>query len=181
MPKSVKKIILGVTGSIAAYKAGDIIRRFQDKNCDVTVVMTPEAGEFITPLTLASLSGKPIYSKMFDDTQRAWQMPHIQLAKEADGIVIAPATGNVIAKLAHGMADDLLTCVVLCARIPILIAPAMNDEMYQNKAVQDNCKKLKFLGFHLIEPTQGKLACGVFGVGHLADIETIVSKTLSVI
>ena len=160
MPKTLKKIILGVTASIAAYKACDLIRRFQDKGCDVTVVMTPEAGEFITPLTLASLSGKPVYSQMFDPAQRAWEMPHIQLAKEADAIVIAPATANIVAKLAHGMADDLLTCLVLCARSPIFIAPAMNDEMYQNQIVQENCKKLKSLGFNFVEPTKGKLACG---------------------
>ena len=178
MPKSLKKIILGVTASIAAYKACDLIRRFQDQGCDVTVVMTPEAEEFITSLTLASLSGKPVYTKMFDEAHRAWQMPHIQLARGADAIVIAPATANILAKLAHGMADDVLTCLVLCARVPIFIVPAMNDEMYQNKVVQENCKKLKSLGFHFVEPTKGKLACGVIGVGHLADIETIVSETL---
>ena len=181
MPKALKKIILGVTGSIAAYKSGDLIRRFQDQACDVTVVMTAEAAEFITPLTLASLSGKSVYTKMLDQSGESWQMPHIQLAKNSDGIVIAPATANTIAKLAHGMADDLLTCLVLCAKTPIVIAPAMNDEMYQNKIVQDNCKKLKSLGFHFVEPAKGKLACGVFGVGHLADVETIVSKTLAVV
>lgn len=181
MPKTSKKILLGVTGSIAAYKACDIIRRFQDKNCDVTVVMTTEAEQFITPLTLSSLAGKPVYSKMFDQAELPWKMPHIELAKEADGIVIAPATANIIAKLAYGLADDLLTCLVLCAKSPIFIVPAMNDEMYQNAIVEENCKKLKTRGFNFIEPTKGKLACGVVGVGHLADADVIVQKTLDVI
>ena len=173
MSKKVKKVILGVTGSIAAYKAGDIIRRLQDHGCDVTVVMTKEAKEFITPLTLASLSGKPVFNRMFDD-QQAWSMPHIRLAQETDIFLIAPATANTIAKLAHGLADDLLMCIAVTTRAPIIIAPAMNAEMYQNKIVADNCKKLIGMGIKFVEPIKGKLACGVVGTGHLADVDDIV-------
>lgn len=174
MVKKIKKVVLGVTGSIAAYKAGDIIRRLMDSGCDVTVIMTKEAEEFITPLTLSSLCGKQVYSSMFDRSQSAWAMPHIQLAKETDVLLIAPATANVIAKLAHGLADDLLTCTAITTRAPIIIAPAMNTEMLENKIVQENCKKLKNCGFRFIEPTLGKLACGVTGLGHLAEVDEIV-------
>ena len=174
MAKKIKKIILGVTGSIAAYKAGDIIRRLKDSGCDVTVVMTKEAEEFITSLTLAGLSGKRVYTRMFDEGQDAWSMPHIQLAAEADVVLIAPATANMIAKLAHGLADDLLTCIAITTKAPIIIAPAMNTEMFENKIVQENCKKLRSHGFKFIEPTLGKLACGVTGLGHLAEVDEIV-------
>jgi len=174
MSKKTKKVILGVTGSIAAYKAGDIIRRLQDQGCDVTVVMTKEAEEFITSLTLAGLSGKPVFNRMFDESQHAWSMPHISLAQEADVLLIAPATANTITKLAHGLADDLLMCIAITTRAPIVIAPAMNVEMYQNKIVADNCKKLIGLGVKFVEPMRGKLACGVVGLGHLAEVDDIV-------
>ncbi len=170
--KRPKKVILGVCGSIAAYKAGDIIRRLQDNNCVVTVIMTKEAREFITPLTLASLSGRDVYSDMFNDA--AWRMAHIELSRDADVVLIAPATANMIGKLAHGLADDMLTAFVLTTKAPVLIAPAMNDDMYANSIVTENCLKLKKHGMTFIEPTKGKLACGVVGVGHLADVEDIV-------
>jgi phosphopantothenoylcysteine decarboxylase/phosphopantothenate--cysteine ligase len=180
MAKPAKKVLLGVTGSIAAYKAGDIIRRLQDRGCDVTVVMTKEAEQFITPLTLAGLSGKPVFNKMFDEGQKAWSMPHISLATEAEVLLIAPATANIIAKLAHGLADDLLMCIAITTRAPMIIAPAMNVEMYQNKIVADNCKKLISLGAKFVEPTKGKLACGIVGTGHLADVDDIVDAVLKV-
>lgn len=169
------KIVLGVTGSIAAYKAADIIRRLQDKGHDVTVVMTKEATRFIPPLTLATLSGKKVLGEMFDDDGSAWQMNHIQLA-EADLLLIAPATANIIGKMAAGIADDLLTCLVLATKSKVLIAPAMNVEMFHNKIVQQNIKRLKEVGVEFIDPVEGKLACGVFGEGHLADIEVIVAQ-----
>jgi phosphopantothenoylcysteine synthetase/decarboxylase len=169
-----KKIVLGVTGSIAAYKAGDLIRRLREVGFDVTVVMTEEAEKFISSLTLACLSGKKVYTRMFDDSQDAWSMPHIQLGIEIDALVIAPATANIIAKLAHGLADDILTCLAITTKAPVLIAPAMNTEMFNNKIVFDNCNKLKNYGFKFIEPTHGKLACGVSGMGHLAEIEDII-------
>ena len=176
MPGKTKAIVLGVCGSIAAYKAGDIVRRLQEQGCDVTVVMTREAQRFITPLTLSSLSGKDVYTDMFEGD--AWRMAHIELARSADAVLIAPATANIIAKASHGMADDLLSTFILTTRAPLLIAPAMNDEMYANPQVQENCAKLKKAGVKFIEPIKGKLACGVVGVGHLADVEDIVKAVL---
>lgn len=176
MTSKPKKVILGVCGSIAAYKAGDIIRRLQEKNCNVTVVMTPEAKQFIAPVTLAGLAASKVYSEMFDE--EGWKMPHIELARQADVVLIAPATANVIAKIAHGLADDLLSTLILTTRAPLLIAPAMNDEMYANAMVQENCAKLKKHGVKFIEPVKGKLACGVVGVGHLADVEEIVKAVV---
>ncbi len=170
-----KRIILGVTGSIAAYKSGDLIRRFQDQKCDVSVVMTKEAERFITPLTLASLSGRDVSTDMFE--KDGWKMSHLELAK-ADALVIAPATANIIAKLASGMADDLLTTLVISMKSPVFIAPAMNEDMYNNTIVQDNCAKLKKHGIKFIEPIKGKLACGITGVGHLAEVEDIVKAVL---
>ena len=173
-----KKVILGVTGSIAAYKSADIARELMEKGFKVSVVMTKGAEHFITALTLSSLIGENVYTGMFDDNINAWQMPHIQLAKEADLLLIAPATANIIAKLAHGLADDLLTCIALGTKAPILVAPAMNTEMYKNKIVQQNCDFLKKQGFEFVDPTKGKLACGVMGEGHLADEATIIKAVL---
>ena len=175
--RKLKQVILGVCGSIAAYKAGDIIRRLRDNHCEVTVIMTKGATQFITPLTLSSLSGKNVYSDMFD--KHSWPMAHIELAKSADIILIAPATANVIGKLANGIADDLLTSFVLACRAPIFIAPAMNDGMYANGIVRENCAKLKKHGFKFIEPVKGKLACGTVGVGHLAEAQQIVKAVLA--
>lgn len=166
-----KEILLGVTGSIAAYKAGDLIRRLQDEGCGVTVIMTKGAEEFITPLTLSSLSGRNVYRDIFDGN--SW-MTHIELAKKANLFLVAPATANMIGKLANGLADDLLSSIALATEAKLLIAPAMNDVMYKNKIVQDNIAKLKKHGAEFIEPVYGKLACGTTGEGHLADIETIV-------
>ena len=172
----VKQVILGVCGSIAAYKAGDIIRRLADNHCEITVIMTQGATQFITPLTLSSLSGKNVYSDMFD--RDSWRMAHIELARVADIVLIAPATANVIGKLANGIADDLLTTFVMTSAAPVFIAPAMNDQMYANQIVQDNCAKLKKHGVTFIEPVKGKLACGTFGVGHLAEVEDIVKAVI---
>ena len=174
-----KHIILGVTGSIAAYKSAEIIRRLQEQNFNISVVMTKEAEQFISALTISSLCGKAVYRNMFAIEEDAWRMNHIQLAKEADLFLIAPATANIIGKLAGGIADELLTCVALTTKAPIFIAPAMNDEMYRNKIVQDNCRKLKEFGFRFIDPVKGSLACGVFGEGHLADVEDIVKTVKS--
>lgn len=173
--KTQQRVVLGVTGSIAAYKAADIIRRLREKGFKVSVVMTKEAEHFITPLTLSSLAGEKVYGEMFEGGGREeWAMPHIDLARQADVLLIAPATANVIAKLAHGMADSLLTCVALATRAKILVAPAMNTEMYRHKIVQENCARLKKAGVQFIDPVQGKLACGLVGEGHIADVETIV-------
>jgi phosphopantothenoylcysteine decarboxylase/phosphopantothenate--cysteine ligase len=176
-----KRVILGVTGSIAAYKSAEIIRKLIEKGLRVSVIMTKEAEHFITPLTLASLSGEKVYRGMFNKKEDSPSIAHIELAQEADGFLIAPATANIIGKLANGIADDLLTCIALATKAPILIAPAMNTQMYQNKIVQDNCRKLKKYGMQFIDPIKGKLACGSTGKGHLADEETIVKTVLRTI
>ena len=176
-----KRVILGVTGSIAAYKSAEIIRGLIEKGLKVSVIMTKEAEHFITPLTLASLSGEKVYRKMFSKKDDAEGISHIALAQEADVFLIAPATANIIGKLANGIADDLLTCIALATKAPILIAPAMNTNMYQNKIVQENCRKLKKYGMQFIDPVRGKLACGTTGKGHIADEATIVKSVLRTI
>lgn len=169
------QIILGVCGSIAAYKSADIIRRLIDKNYDVSIVMTKDAEKFISSLTLGALAGKKVFKDLFDEQDNGTQMGHIQLAQKATAVVIAPATANIIGKLAHGLADDLLTCLCLVTRAPIILAPAMNDLMYSHPQVQANCRILKERGVHFIEPMEGKLACGSFGVGHLAEVDDIIA------
>ncbi len=171
-----KRVILGVTGSIAAYKAADIIRQLQEKHFQVSVVMTEEANHFITPLTLATLSNDCVYTEMFDEKRTSVKVPHIDLAKQANILLIAPATANIIAKIACGIADDLLTCLAIAIKAPILIAPAMNDAMYENKIVQENCTRLKKFGCQFIDPAKGTLACGTIGKGRLAEIDKIVKE-----
>lgn len=170
-----KKIVLGVTGSIAAYKSADIIRRLSEKGFRVSVVMTREAEQFITATTLSALAGEKVYREMFENNDDSWQMPHIRLGEEADILLVAPATAAMIGKFAHGIADNLLTCIALATKAKILMAPAMNTEMYQNKIVQENCAKLKAAGVQFISPVKGKLACGVTGEGHIAEVDTIVA------
>lgn len=172
-----KHIVLGVTGSIAAYKACDILRLFVKEGHDVSVVLTKEAEKFVTALTFTSLAGKNVYQDyafVADDGK----MPHIELARSADLVLIAPATANIIGKLANGLADDLLSCLLLATRAPILIAPAMNTEMYTHPSVEANCQKLKKLGIKFIDPIEGKLACGTTGQGHLAEVDDIVNNIL---
>jgi len=169
-----KKVLLGVTGSIAAYKSADIIRRLQDSKHDVIVVMTKGAEKFITPLTLASLSGNKVYRKMFDDKEEAWDSSHISLSALAKVFLIAPASANTISKMAHGIADNLLLCTALATKAKILVAPAMNENMYTNKIMQQNIAKLKKAGVIFISPIKGRLACGKVGQGHLADVDEIV-------
>lgn len=176
-----KRVVLGVSGSIAAYKAADLIRRLQDVGFDVSVVMTKSAEKFITPLTLASLAGEKVYQGMFDDWNADRTMPHIDLAEAADVLLVAPATANIIGKIANGIADDLLTCLAMTTKAPICIAPAMNTKMFQNPIVQENCNKLKQLGMKFIEPSAGKLACGSVGEGRLADISDIVKFVVDLI
>lgn len=173
----IQRIILGVTGSIAAYRSADIIRGLIEKGLRVSVVMTKAAENFITPLTLSSLSREKVYTSMFNDSMDG-NMIHIELASKADALLIAPATADIIGKLANGLADDLLTSIALGTKAPILLAPAMNTEMYQNKIVQENCEKLKKYGMKFIDPVMGKLACGVVGEGHIADQQTIIKAVL---
>ena len=173
-----KKVILGVTGSIAAYKSADIVRRLVEKNLRVSVVMTKEAEQFITPLTFLGLSGEKVYRDLFGTDEEAKNMPHIKLAQEADAVLFTPATANVIGKVACGLADDLLTCIVMATKAPVIFVPAMNVEMYRNKIVQENCAKLQKLGYTFIEPVEGKLACGTYGQGHIASEDEIVKAVL---
>ena len=175
-----KNIILGISASIAIYKSCDIIRRIRAKGDSITAVMTKEAAELISPLVFQSLSGDKVYCGMFDPVE-TWEMEHISLAKKADLILIAPATANIIAKIAAGICDDLLTCIVLATRAPVLIAPAMNEGMYNNKITQGNINKLKSLGYIFIGPRKGKLACGDIGIGCLADIDMILKKVEAIL
>ncbi len=175
-----KKIILGVTGSIAAYKSADILRHLKKKGFKVSVVMTVSAENFITPLTLSSLSGEEVYRDAAEKVKGSF-MPHIDLARNAAVLLIAPATANIIGKIAHGIADSLLTCISLAIKVPIIIAPAMNTSMYQNNIVQENCLRLKKNGFFFVDPIEGDLACGEIGNGHIAEIEDIVEKVCQVL
>ncbi len=169
-----KLVVLGVSASIAIYKGCELVRRLQDEGCDVTVVMTPEAAQLISPVVFQSLSGNRVYSEMFDEPD-AWEVEHVSLARKAGLILIAPATANTIGKIAGGICDDLLSCTVCATKAPVLIAPAMNEGMYTNPLVQANIEKLKRHGVVFIGPKKGRLACGTTGVGCLADVAEIVS------
>ena len=168
-----KKIILGITGGIAAYKAIELARLFIKSGASVWPVMTKASANFITPLTLQTVAGNPVARDMFDLTQES-RISHIELAEKADIVVVAPATANIIGKAASGIADDLLTTIIMATRAPLLFAPAMNSNMYENKIVQANIERLKKNGCSFIGPEEGELACGYEGRGRLAPIEDIV-------
>jgi len=170
-----KEVILGVTASISIYKACDILRRLTSEGFSVTVVMTRDAEELIRPIVFQSLSGNKVYSGLFD-LPRDYEIEHVALADRADLVLIAPATANIIAKISAGLCDDLLTCIVCATKSPVLIAPAMNENMYLNRLTQANIAKLKSLGYKMIGPAKGKLANGKIGLGHLASIEDIVRE-----
>ncbi len=173
MQKKQKKVVLGVSAGISIYKSCDILRRLQDEGFSVTVIMTRESRELIRPIVFESLSGEKAYCELFD-SPGDWDIKHISLAKKADLLLIAPATANIIAKIASGICDDLLTCTVLATTSPVLIAPAMNENMYNNKITQANIARLKGLGFVFVGPEKGRLACGDIGNGCLAKTEEIV-------
>ena len=175
-----KNIVLGVTASIAIYKACDIVRRLKEENFSVSVVMTKEAKELIKPALFENLSGNKVYSELFGEPV-SWEIDHVSLAAKADAIVIAPATANVIGKIAAGICDDLLTCVVMATKAKVLICPAMNENMYLNKITQANIKELLGLGYKFVEPKKGRLACGKIGVGCLADVDTIVKEVKNIL
>ncbi len=175
-----KQIVLGISGGIAAYKAAELVRLLVKVEANVRVIMTKNAQEFITPLTLQTLSGNPVSTDTFDLTQES-EIGHIRLADTADLVLIAPATANVLAKLANGLADDLLTTVLLATTAPVLIAPAMNVHMYAHPLVQENMQKLARIGYHIVEPSSGELACGYKGTGRLADPADIVEEVQSVL
>ena len=168
-------ILLCVTGSIAAYKAADITSRLTKHGHNVDVILTESGSRIITPLTLQTLSRNKVYMDMFEEITPS-EVKHISLAKKADVVLIAPATANIIGKIAYGIADDFLSTVVMAAAkdTPVFIAPAMNTNMYENPIVQDNIEKLRSYGYRFIEPKESLLACGDLGKGALADVDTIV-------
>ncbi|MCX7919837.1 MAG: bifunctional phosphopantothenoylcysteine decarboxylase/phosphopantothenate--cysteine ligase CoaBC [bacterium] len=168
-----KFIALGVTGSIAAYKAGELIRRMREHGAIVQVIMTKSGTKFITPTTLEQLSNNRVLVDMFD-TQFNWQIDHIAVADKADAVLVAPATANIIGKYAQGIADDLLSTTLLATKAPVIIAPAMNENMLLHPAVQENIRTLQSRGVIFIEPEEGMLACGKMGKGRLAEIPVIL-------
>lgn len=172
-PFSGRKVVLGITGSIAAYKACEIVSRLKELGAEVFVIMTRAATHFVTPLTFQTLSGNKVYIELFNLPEK-WELEHISLAERADLILIVPATANIIAKLATGIADDLLTTAVLASEAPILIAPAMHEIMYKNSLTQANIQKLKEKGFKFVGPEYGKLASGESGLGRLASNDKII-------
>ncbi|MDQ6632175.1 MAG: phosphopantothenoylcysteine decarboxylase [Verrucomicrobiota bacterium] len=174
------KIVLAVTGSIAAYKAPDLASRLTQADCEVSAVLTADALRFITPLPFKTLSRNPVVTDLFDEKED-WKPTHIQLADEADLLLIAPATANILAKLAHGIADDALTCIALAlnSKAKILIAPAMNGKMWLHPATQQNVAILKTRGAHFIGPEEGLLSCGYEGLGRLWPVEEIAQKVLA--
>ncbi len=169
-----KRILLGVSGGIAAYKSAEIVRRLQDHGAEVRVIMTPAAQEFITPLTLQALSGNPVHTELLD-TQAEAAMGHIELARWADLLLIAPASADLLARMASGLGNDLLTTVVLAARSPIVLAPAMNQAMYHNASVQENLQTLNSRGATLLGPAAGSQACGDVGLGRMLEADEIVA------
>ncbi len=174
-----KTVVIGVSGCIAAYKSCEILRGLQKAGVRVKVVMTEHATHFVDPLTFRSLTHEPVAVGLFDDPSDP--IHHISLAQEADLLLLAPCTANVLAKVAHGIADDLLTTTVLATTAPVLVAPAMNVHMYENAATQANMSTLKARGFHFVEADSGYLACGDVGKGRLADPERIVDACLQLL
>jgi phosphopantothenoylcysteine synthetase/decarboxylase len=177
-----KNIVLGVTGSIAAYKAVDIASFLAKQRCDVHVVLTADAQHFITPLPFKTLSRHPVVTDLYDE-EEGWKPIHIQLADEADLLLIAPATANILAKMAHGIADDALTCIALALnpQARVLIAPAMNGKMWQHPATQQNVATLKSRGVQFAGPDTGLLSCGYEGIGRLGAIEQIGQQVLKLL
>ncbi|MDY3827629.1 MAG: bifunctional phosphopantothenoylcysteine decarboxylase/phosphopantothenate--cysteine ligase CoaBC [Clostridium sp.] len=172
-----KCVVLGVTGGIACYKALDVASMLRKKDVEVNVIMTKSATEFVTPLTFQSISQNRVVCDMFEEP-KAWEIQHISLAKKADVLLVAPATANIIGKVANGIADDMLSTTIMATKAKVIFAPAMNTNMYENKIVQENIQKLKSLGYEFIEPASGRLACGDSGKGKLEKPEIIVDVVM---
>jgi len=177
-----KNIILGVTGSIAAHKAVDLASLLTKQKCTVRVVMTADAQRFITPLPFKVLSRHPVVTDLFD-AEEGWKPTHIEMADQAGLLLVAPATANVLAKLANGLADDALTCLALALnpKAKILIAPAMNGKMWRHPATQQNVKTLKARGVEFIGPDEGMLSCGYEGIGRMWPVEAIARRALKLL
>lgn len=172
-----KNILLGVTGSIAAYQTVDLVGLLKRNLAEVRVILTRAALEFITPLSLKTVSGYPVVVDMFSDKPHP-TVEHIDLARGADLVLIAPATANIIGKIASGIADDMLSTVVMATKAPVLIAPAMNENMYKNPIVQSNLNKLQDRGYHFVGPEYGEMACGGEGWGRLARLDVVVNAVI---
>jgi len=170
-----KNILLGITGSIAAYKACDLIGILRKKGYSVRCALSRDARWFVTPLTLEVLTEKKVASRMFR-RPREVDPAHISLAEEADLILVAPATADVISKVASGICDDILTCTIAAADSPVIFCPAMNDKMYANPIIQEKISYLREKGYGFVDPVEGHLACGGTGMGHLAPLEAITEK-----
>jgi len=177
---SKKNIILGVTGSIAAFKAAELASLLTKKDIEVNVVMTAEAQKFITPLTFSTLTRQPVVADLWAEGQ-ATSPTHISLADKADLAVIAPATAHLIAQMAHGLASDALTSMLLATQAPVLVAPAMNGKMWLHPATQQNVATLKSRGVHFIGPDEGMLSCGYEGVGRLCSVDQIAARILELL
>ena len=177
-----KHVILGVTGSIAAYKAADVASQLTKAGCDVRVIMTADALRFITPLPFRTLSRNPVITDLYDE-EEGWKPTHIRVADEADLLLVAPATANTLARLAHGIANDALSCIALALSptAKILIAPAMNGKMWLHPATQQNASILKSRGAEFIGPEEGMLSCGYEGLGRLWPVDQIVSRALQLV
>jgi len=180
MDKPRECVVVGVTGSIAAYKAAELVRLLKAEDLDVWVVMTRAATRFVGELTFRTLSQHPVAAEMFPETGD-WLPEHISLADRADAMVVAPCTANVIAKMAHGLADDLLSCTVLACRAPVIVAPAMNEKMWDNPAMAENVGILTSRGVRVIEVGSGELACGYQGRGRMAPPADIVKAVMEVL
>lgn len=174
-PLSGKKVVLGVTGSIAAYKSADIVSQLRKRGAEVFVVMTRAAQKFITPLTLQTLSRQPVAADLWNEGA-GWEPGHVELADKADLLLVAPATADVIAQFAHGLAPDYLSSLYLVCRSPVLIAPAMNGKMWLHAATVANVSTLQTRGVEFIGPEEGMLACGYEGIGRLWPVEGIVER-----
>ena len=177
---SKKTILLCLSGSIALYKSCDLLRDLKEEGADVFCLMTKSAQRFVTPLTFQALSGHPVYADPFAP-ESDWAVLHTTLADKADLILISPASANLIARLASGMADDIVTSVVLASRAKVLIVPAMNDNMFKHPITKENIAKLKLVGYRFVDPVHGNLVCGREGVGHIAESETVLASVLSIL
>ncbi len=171
---------MGVTGSIAAYKACDLVNLLRKKGCSVKCVMSGSAARFITPLTLETLTGRKVAEDMFRLPETS-EPAHIALSEAADLILVAPATADIIGKTASGICDDILTCAVCSSKCPVIFAPAMNDLMFNNPVVQDKIAYLREKGYHFVDPVTGHLACGREGIGHLAPLDSIIERVESLL
>jgi len=173
-----KEVLVGVTGGIAAYRAADLVSQLRQSGAAVTVLMTSAARAFVTPLTFRSLSWRPVVTNLFDEDEKAG-VTHIELAQRADCLAVAPATANIIARLALGLAEDPVSTTALAVRCPMIVAPAMNDRMWEHPAVQGNMKILRDRGWEVVDPVEGEMACGAVGVGKLAPVDEILARIVS--